>query len=57
MFRKKKHSWYWSTFLILMFCLILFTVAKYFMKAIAKFENKMNKGKKKREGDLEPLFI
>ena len=57
MFNKKKHSWYWSTFLILMFCLILFNIAKFFMRAINKFDNVKKKDRKKGKSDIEPLFI
>ncbi len=53
--RKKDHSWYWHTLGLLLFCMIMFGVAKSFMKAAIKMGNP--KVKKKKGKDDDPLFI
>jgi hypothetical protein len=50
---KKSHSWYWYTAGSLLFCLVLFAVAKFFLKTVSQLENT----KKKRRNNDDPLFI
>lgn len=59
MFRKKNHIWYWHTFWLLVFCIFLFTVARFFMKAVNRDESKKDKERKKKKQSFEsePLFI
>ncbi len=55
--RKKSHSWYWHTFWLLLFCLILFAIARFFMKTVSKNNIPQKVNNKKKVKEEAPLFI
>jgi len=54
---KKKHSWYWNTIWILLFCCGIFLISKFFMKAINSIANKTKSKKRKPEYEVNTIFI
>ncbi len=56
MFRKNKHTWYWHSLWALLFCYILFSIAKVFMKEVSK-KGEMGKKKGDTSYNFENLFV
>jgi hypothetical protein len=58
MFYKKSKSWYRYTISMLMFCVFLFSVARFFMKIVGKEEKKRaGKNHASYHGASDPFFV
>ena len=60
MFYRKVKFWYWQTFKILIFCIFLLRVSRFFMKIVMINDNNeagFKSGKKQKKGIPEPLFV
>ncbi|MGD9200586.1 MAG: hypothetical protein PVI26_03405 [Chitinispirillia bacterium] len=60
MFTRKVRLWYWQTFKVLLFCVFLLRVSRFFMKIVMINDNSelnFRSSKKQKKRTPEPLFV